>query len=91
MFRNKGVLRNFAKFIGKHVCQSFFFNKVADLRPATLLKRRLWHTCFPVNFTKFLRAPFLKEHLRWLLLQIIQRKTAMQGIEVSLNIFCEWL
>ena len=25
----KGVLRNFAKFTGKHLCQSFFFNKVA--------------------------------------------------------------
>ena len=28
----KGVLRNFAKFTGKHLCQSPFFNKVADLR-----------------------------------------------------------
>ena len=27
----KGVLRNFAKFTGKHLCQSFFFNKVAGL------------------------------------------------------------
>ena len=26
--------------------------------------------CFPVNFAKFLRTPFLKEHLRWLLLFI---------------------
>ena len=25
----KGVLRNFAKFTGKHLCQSFFFNKIA--------------------------------------------------------------
>ena len=24
----KGVLRNFAKFTGKHLCQSLFFNKV---------------------------------------------------------------
>ena len=24
-----GVLRNFAKFAGKHLCQSLFFNKVA--------------------------------------------------------------
>ena len=24
--------------------------------------------CFPVNFAKFLRTPFLTEHLRWLLL-----------------------
>ena len=37
------------------------------LRPATSLKKRLWHRCFPVNFVKFLRAPFLIEHLRWLL------------------------
>ena len=26
----KGVVRNFAKFTGKHLCQSFFFNKVPD-------------------------------------------------------------
>ena len=25
----KGVLRNFAKFTGKHLCQCLFFNKVA--------------------------------------------------------------
>ena len=25
----KGVLRNFAKFTGKHLCQRLFFNKVA--------------------------------------------------------------
>ena len=29
---------------------------------------RLWHRCFPVNFTKFLRTSFLTEHRRWLLL-----------------------
>ena len=28
----KGVLRNFAKFTEKHMCQSLFFNKVADCR-----------------------------------------------------------
>ena len=59
----KGVLRNFSKFTGKHQCQSLFC-----LRPATLLKKRLWHRCFPVNFEKFLITLFLTEHLRWLLL-----------------------
>ena len=29
----KGVLRNFLGFTGKHLCQSLFFNKVADLTP----------------------------------------------------------
>ena len=26
------------------------------LKPATLLKKRLWYRCFPVNFMKFLRT-----------------------------------
>ena len=55
----KDVLRNFAKFTGKYLCQSLFFNKVAGLRPATLLKKRLWHKCSPMNFAKFLRTPFI--------------------------------
>ena len=44
-----------------------FLIKLQGLRPATLLKRRLWHSCFPVNFAKFLITPFLTEHLRWVL------------------------
>ena len=63
MFCEKVVLRNFTKFTGKHLCQSLFFNKVANLRPATLLKERLWHRCFPVNFWKFRRIPFLQNTL----------------------------
>ena len=35
-FFKKVVLRNFKKFIGKHLCQSLFFNKVAGLRPVTV-------------------------------------------------------
>ena len=31
-----------------------FLNKVAGPRPATLLKKKLWHRCFPVNFVNFL-------------------------------------
>ena len=27
-------------------------------RPATLLKKRLWHRYSPMNFAKFLRTPF---------------------------------
>ena len=48
----KGILRNFAKLTGKHLCQSLFFNKVTGR-----------HRCFSVDFTKFLRTPFLTEHL----------------------------
>ena len=58
----KGVLRNFSKFT-ETLVPDLFLNKVAGLnrlRPATILKKRLWHRCFPVNFEKFLRTP-LKE------------------------------
>ena len=64
----KGVLGHFAKFTGQHLCQNLFFNKVVGLRSANLLKKRLWHSCFPVNFAEFLRTHFLAEHRRWLLL-----------------------
>ena len=62
-FCEKGVLKNFAKFTTKHLCQSLFFNKVAGLRPATLLKTTPWHRCFPVNFEKFLRTSFYETAL----------------------------
>ena len=71
VFCKKRVLINFAKVTGKHLCQSLLFDKVAILRPATLLKKRLWHRCFPVNFLKFLWIPFFIERLWWLLLKAI--------------------
>ena len=48
-----GVLRNFEKLTGKYPCQSLFFNKVAALRAATLLKKALWHRPFTAVFVKF--------------------------------------
>ena len=62
VFSRKSVLRNFAKFTGKYPCLC--------LRAATLLKKRLWHRCFPVNFAILLRTPSFTEHLRWLLLNV---------------------
>ena len=54
LFCKKGVLRNFAKFTRKHLCKSLFFNKVAGLRPATLLKKRLWHRYLKNNSRRLL-------------------------------------
>ena len=68
VFSRKGVLRNFKKFTGEHLCQSLVCNRVARLRTVTLLKKRFWYRCFPVNFWKFLKTPSITEQLRWLLL-----------------------
>ena len=56
----KGVLKIFAKFTGKHLCQSLFFNKVTGLR--------LSHWCFAVNFAKFSKIGFLQNTFGQLLL-----------------------
>ena len=61
----KDFLRNFAKYTGKHVCQS------ADLRPATLFKKQLWHRCFPGRFAKLLGTFFLQNTSRRLLLDVV--------------------
>ena len=67
----KGVLRNFAKFTRKHLCQRHFLNKIAGLRPATSLKQSLSRRCFPVNFRNFLEQFFLQDTSGRLLLKYL--------------------
>ena len=64
----KCALRNFAKFIGKHLCQSSFLIKL-DLSLQLYWKRDFVTGVF-VNFTKFLRKLFLHNTSGWQLLQI---------------------
>ena len=59
VFCKKDALRNFAKFTGKHLCKSLFFNKVADLRPATLLKEVLAQV-FSSEFCEISKNVFLQ-------------------------------
>ena len=71
----KNVLLEISQNSQENTCDGVSFLiklQALGLRPAaTLLKKRLWHRCFPVNFAKFIRAPFLTEHLWWLLLIVI--------------------
>ena len=66
----------------------FIFQSRAEnytsLRPAILLKKRLWHSCFPVNFETFLRTPFLQNTSVRLLL--IRHHSGIFSI-LTLNIF----
>ena len=57
VFCKKGVLKNFAKFTGKHLHQNLFFSKVADLRSATLLKKRVCEV-FPCEFYEIFKNIF---------------------------------
>ena len=65
----KKVLLEISQNSQENSCARVFYLIKLQARPVTLLKR-LWHWCFPVNFSKFQRTPFLTEHLRWLLSDI---------------------
>ena len=53
--------------------------------PGTLL-----HCCFPVNFAKFLRTPFLTEHLCWLLLAL-QNESTLYSFRTSCSKQAQYL
>ena len=61
----KGVLRNFTKFTGKHLCQSLFFNKVAGLRPeaCNFIKKETLAQVFSCEFCEISKNTFFTEHL----------------------------
>ena len=63
LFYKKSVVKNFAKFTGKHLCHRIFFNKVLGWCLQLIKKETLtWR--FSVNFAKFLTTLFLTEHIR---------------------------
>ena len=53
----KGVLRNFAKFTGKHLCQSVFFNKVA-VAACNFIKKETQAPVFSCEFCEISKNTF---------------------------------
>ena len=60
MFCKKEVLENFTKFIGKHLRQSLFFNKVASVRLTTLLEKRLCTALVSCEFCEHFKNTFFQ-------------------------------
>ena len=81
VFCKKGALGNFAKFTGKHLCHSLFFNKFAELRPEAynFIKKRDQNTDV---VAKFLRTLFLTEHIWWLLVNLFLLNLSFRVFDV---------
>ena len=56
VFCRIGVLRNFAKFTGKHLCQSLFFNEETQTK------------VFSCEFCEIPKNAFFIKHVQWLVL-----------------------
>ena len=76
----KSVLRNFAKFTGKQLCQSLKILKICrkftEKHPrrsaiSINVQSTLRHGCSPVNFLHIFRIPFLKNTSGRLLLYLL--------------------
>ena len=63
VFYKKGVLIIFAKFTGKHLCQSLFFNKVAGVS-LQLYSKRDFDTNVFLWILRIFKNTYFKEHLR---------------------------
>ena len=57
----KGVLRNFAKFTGKHLRQRLFFNKVAGA--CNFIKNEALAQVFSCEFCEISKNTFFTEHV----------------------------
>ena len=61
MFCKKGVVRNFAKFTRKHLCQSLLFNKVTGLPEAwDFFKKETVALVFSGEFWEIFKNTFFK-------------------------------
>ena len=80
----KNILQNIFQKCRSSRSQMFFKIGVLNLhawRPASLLKERSQHKCFPVNSTKFLRTAFFMEHLWILLLKMVEEIISNSTLE----------
>ena len=71
VFCRKGVLRNFAKFTGKHLRQSLSIEKETSSQ------------VFSCGFSGISKNTFFIEHLRWLLL----KRLSKGGVSLEVTIF----
>ena len=62
VFCEKGVLRNLAKFTGKHLCQSPFFNKVAGAA-SNFIKKETLAKVFSCEFCEISKNIFFTKHV----------------------------
>ena len=83
MFCKKGVLRNFTKCTGKHLCLCLFFNKVA--------KKESLAQVFSCEFPEIFKSTFFTKHLwatasgtsKTKYLELIKKKSKVQEKNMS--------
>ena len=87
-FIKKGVLRNFTKFTGKHLCQSLLFNKVVGLglRACNVIKKETQAQAFSFEFCEISKNTFLQNTSGRLLLVFLSNLTTFKNIFANIHV-----
>ena len=75
VFCEKGILKIFIIFTGKHLCWSL-------LQACNFIKKRFQHRYFPVNIAKFLRAPIFRRN-HWTAASLYQSFPVLSSIRCN--------
>ena len=84
VLNKKDVLRNFAKFTEKHLCESLVLNKVAG-QACNFIKKQTLAQVLSCELCEISKNTFFKEHLRWLLLLWSKAEIRCSKIEAKIK------
>ena len=92
VFCKKGVLKNFAKFTGKHLCQSLFFNRVAGgacnfIKKESLAQVLSCEFCEISKSTFFYRTPLVAAFAHSKSWRSIRRGRTGNNVKVPRTLF----
>ena len=94
-----GVLRNFAKFTGKHLCQSLFFNKVTaqvfscefcEISENTFFKEHLWVAVSLMENSDWINDVALEQDLRDCMRRNLKKKEILNFMKRDYEQYC-WI
>ena len=94
VFFKKGVLKNFAKFAGKYLCQSIFFNKVAGYfqgRGLQLYSKRTLAQVFSYEFCEIFKNTFCSFIKKGTPAQVFSCKICEIFLDISFTEHFRWL
>ena len=83
----KKVFLESSKNSQKNTCARVSFLIKQQTLACNFIKKRLWQRCFPVNFVKFLRTPFLQNTSGRLLLEMFSVKQQAQACNFTKKIY----
>ena len=87
----KGVLKDFAKLTGKHLCQSLFLNKVVDWGPAIFFKKETLTQVYSCDVCEIFNGTPPGDCFRKVFITVFEDCEVVEDFEEDCKVDCEQL